>query len=111
MDPRVQNLYAKGSLMKYETLLEKDPNSLKTGSDEVVASRYALSVGDIEVLVVSDGVLPLPGTMLGPNADPAVREAWLENRFLPPDTFDWALNAVLVRSGRRTILIDTGIGE
>jgi glyoxylase-like metal-dependent hydrolase (beta-lactamase superfamily II) len=27
-----------------------------------------------------------------------------------PDTFDWALNAVMVRSGGRTILIDAGIG-
>src|SRR6476469_6570907 len=24
------------------------------------------------------------------NADPAVRAAWLEDKFLPPDGFDWA---------------------
>ncbi len=28
--------------------------------------------------------------------------------FLPPDAFDWALNAVVVRSGGQTILIDAG---
>jgi len=28
--------------------------------DELVPSRYALRVGEIDVLVVSDGVLPLP---------------------------------------------------
>ena len=32
-------------------------------------------VGEIDVLVVSDGVLSLPGAMLGHNADPAVRAA------------------------------------
>ena len=48
--------------------------------------------------------------MLGHNADPAVRAAWLEDKFLPPDVFEWALNAVVVRSGGRTILIDAGIG-
>lgn len=76
----------------------------------MVPSRYALRVGDIEVLVVSDGVLSLPGAMLGHNVDPAVRAAWLEDKFLPPDVIEWALNAVVVRSGDRTILIDAGIG-
>src|SRR6187455_3664562 len=82
----------------------------RPGSDELVPSRYALRVGEIDVLVVSDGVLSLPGAMLGHNADPAVRAAWLEDKFLPPDVLDWALNAVVVRSGGRTILIDAGLG-
>jgi hypothetical protein len=29
--------------------------------------------------------------MLGHNADPAVRAAWLEDMFLPPDVLEWAL--------------------
>jgi glyoxylase-like metal-dependent hydrolase (beta-lactamase superfamily II) len=78
--------------------------------EELVPSRYAVQIGDIEVLVVSDGVLPLPTAMLGHNADPAVRAAWLGDMFLPPDAFDWALNVVLVRSGGQTILIDAGLG-
>jgi glyoxylase-like metal-dependent hydrolase (beta-lactamase superfamily II) len=77
---------------------------------ELVPSRYALKVGAIDVMVVSDGVLSLPGAMLGHNADPAVRAAWLEDKFLPPDVLEWALNVVVVRSGGRTILIDAGIG-
>ena len=77
---------------------------------ELVPSRYALKVGTIDVTVVSDGVLSLPGAMLGHNADPAVRAAWLEDKFLPPDVLEWALNVVVVRSGGRTILVDAGIG-
>ena len=80
------------------------------GSDEPVPSRYALRVGDIDVLVVSDGVLSLPGAMLGHNADPAVRAAWMKDMFLPPDVLEWALNVVVVRSGGRTILVDAGMG-
>jgi glyoxylase-like metal-dependent hydrolase (beta-lactamase superfamily II) len=76
----------------------------------LVPSRYALRVGEIDVLVVSDGVLSLPGAMLGHNADPAVRAAWLKDMFLAPDVLDWALNVVVVRSGGRTILIDAGMG-
>ncbi|PSH61131.1 MBL fold metallo-hydrolase [Phyllobacterium sophorae] len=77
---------------------------------ELVPSRYALKVGEIDVMVVSDGVLSLPEAMLGHNVDPAVRAAWLEDQFLPPDVLEWPLNAVVVRSGGRTILVDAGIG-
>lgn len=78
--------------------------------DELVPSRYALKVGDIDVLVVSDGVLPLPTQMLGHNAEPAARAAWLDAMYLPQDAFDWALNVLVVQSDDRTILIDAGLG-
>jgi len=81
------------------------------GPEELVPSRYALQIGDIDVLVISDGVLTLPGAMLAHNADPAVRTAWLNEMFLPPDMLDWALNVVVVRSGGKTILIDAGLGS
>jgi glyoxylase-like metal-dependent hydrolase (beta-lactamase superfamily II) len=90
--------------------LDKTSHPGRPGLDELVPSRYALRVGEIDVMVVSDGVLSLPGAMLGHNADPAVRAAWLEDMFLPPDVLEWALNAVVARSGGRTILIDAGIG-
>src|SRR5262245_1239701 len=78
--------------------------------DELVPSRYALRVGDIGVMVVSDGVLSLPTRMLAHDTDPAVRGAWLRDMGLPAEMLDWPLNAVVVRSGGRTILIDAGIG-
>lgn len=84
---------------------------VRSGPDELVPSRYALKVGEIDVLVVSDGVLPLPTKMLGHNADPAVRAGWMKDMFLPPDAFDWALNVVVVHSGDKTILIDAGLGS
>jgi glyoxylase-like metal-dependent hydrolase (beta-lactamase superfamily II) len=79
-------------------------------TNELVPSRYALKIGDIDVMVISDGVLPLPTAMLAHNVDPAVRAAWLKDNFLPPDAYDWALNVVVVRSGGRTILVDAGMG-
>jgi glyoxylase-like metal-dependent hydrolase (beta-lactamase superfamily II) len=83
---------------------------VRPAPEELVPSRYALKVGEIDVLVVSDGVLPLPTKMLGHNAAPSVRAAWFDGMFLPPDAFDWALNVVVVRSGGKTILIDAGLG-
>jgi glyoxylase-like metal-dependent hydrolase (beta-lactamase superfamily II) len=96
-----------------ETNMNPDNTShpVKSKPDELVPSRYAVRVGEIDVLVVSDGVLTLPGAMVAYNADPAVRAAWLNDMFLPPDAFDWALNAVVVRSGDQTILVDAGFGS
>ena len=78
--------------------------------DELVPSRYALKVGDIEVLVISDGVLPLPTQMLGHNVPADDRAQWFEEMYLPQDAFDWALNVMVVHSGDRAILIDAGLG-
>jgi glyoxylase-like metal-dependent hydrolase (beta-lactamase superfamily II) len=82
----------------------------RPGPDELVPSRYALRVGEIDVLVISDGVLSLPTATLATNADPAALAAWLDDMFLPRDVLDWPMNVVVVRSGGRTILIDAGIG-
>jgi hypothetical protein len=69
-------------------------NSLRPAThkpDELVPSRYALSVGEIDVLVVSDGVLPLPAARMATNVAPADLATWLDNNFLPRDKFDWPL--------------------
>jgi hypothetical protein len=65
--------------------------------------------GEIDVLVVSDGVLSLPGAMLAHNADPAVRAAWLEDmagssviaRWLPPAFWFSALDPYTWPPARR----------
>jgi glyoxylase-like metal-dependent hydrolase (beta-lactamase superfamily II) len=80
------------------------------GPDEFVPSRYALRVGEIDVLVISDGVLPISAATLATNADPADLAAWLDDMFLPPDVLEWPLNVVVVRSGGQTVLIDAGLG-
>src|SRR5258705_5594761 len=82
----------------------------RQGLDELVPSRYALQVGDIEVLVISDGVLPIAAKTIAYNADSACLAPWLGDMFLRPDVIEWPLNVVVVRSGSQTILIDAGLG-
>ena len=99
--------------MSLQTAVSLDitSHSGRQGPDELVPSRYALRVGDIDVLVVSDGVLPIAAPILATNVDQAVRTAWLDDMFLPRDVLDWPLNVVVVRSGGKTILIDAGLGS
>lgn len=82
----------------------------REGLDELVPSRYALQVGDIEVLVISDGVLPIPANVLAHNVEPEVLGSWLDDQFLPRDVAEWPLNVLVVRSGAQTILVDCGLG-
>ncbi|BCG94144.1 MBL fold metallo-hydrolase [Mesorhizobium sp. 131-2-1] len=96
--------------MNTNVSLDDISHSGRPGSDELVPSRYALKVGDIDVLVISDGVLPIPSQTIAYNVDPAVRTAWLEDEFLSPEMLEWPLNVVVVRSGDQTILVDAGLG-
>ena len=82
----------------------------RTRTADLVPSRYALRVGEIDVLVISDGVIPLPAATLATNSNPAELAAWLDDMRQPPDVFKWPLNVVVVRSGGRTVLVDAGIG-
>ena len=45
--------------------LENTRRAGRPATQELNPSRYGVKVGEIEVLVISDGVLPLPTTMWG----------------------------------------------
>ena len=81
-----------------------------SGLDELVPSRYAVQIGDIDVMVISDGVLPITAPTMATNADAHEFSTWLSDQFLPQEVIDWPLNVVVVRSGGRTILVDAGLG-
>jgi glyoxylase-like metal-dependent hydrolase (beta-lactamase superfamily II) len=95
-------------MMQRANYAQKSPGFPEPG--DLVPSRYALRVGELDVLVVSDGVLPLPTKTMSTNVEPTARAAWFKNMFLGPDAFDWALNVLVVRSGKQTILVDAGLG-
>src|SRR5690606_40558594 len=81
---------------------------LDGAAQELVPSRYALRVGDIDALVVSDGVLPLPTATMATNVDPADLANWLQHMFMPPDAFIWPLKVMAARSCDQTIHIAAG---
>ena len=58
--------------------LDNTPHPSRPGPDELVPSRYALKVGEIDVLVVSDGVLPIPAPTLWHTTStrPSGRPGW-----------------------------------
>ncbi len=71
---------------------------------------YKFVHGDFEITVISDGELTLPASLIGPNADPAAREAAFRAANLDLETFRGQVNITLVRAGNDLILFDNGTG-
>lgn len=75
-------------------------------------AHYRYDVGNLEVVVVSDGyrTSPLPDGFIR-NASREEINAVLEAAGMPADRMTILFNPIVVRSGARTIVLDTGYGE
>jgi hypothetical protein len=79
-------------------------------SGHQVTGAYRHAVGSFEVIALNDGMLEIPvGMLLG--ADPAEAGKLLSGRSLPADKSPTAVNAFLVNTGDKLVLIDSGTGS
>lgn len=76
-----------------------------------VPAWYRFRVGDAVCTVVSDGPLPLGEPAAGFPAAPAAElTGLLESHFLPTDAIVLPQNCLVVHTGNRVVLFDTGLG-
>jgi glyoxylase-like metal-dependent hydrolase (beta-lactamase superfamily II) len=75
-----------------------------------VLSAYRHTVGSIEVIALSDGAVDLP-VQLFPKADPEETAKILTATGAPTDKLGTAVNAFLVNTGDKLVLIDSGAGQ
>ena len=68
---------------------------------------YRLMLGDFEVTALSDGTVKLPVKDLLTNTTPAKVGAALKRSFLP-DMVETSVNAYLINTGSKLVLVDTG---
>jgi len=71
---------------------------------------YRFKVGELECFVVSDGVINAPPPMFAANVPKAEADNALRDYFLSTNQLALQVNTLLVRSGDKTVLIDTGSG-
>lgn len=71
---------------------------------------YRMHVGRFEVTALLDGTHPFPSDKVALNAKPGQVDVLLAAQFLPP-AFEGMINAFLVNTGDRLVLIDTGAGN
>src|SRR5271170_1804925 len=70
---------------------------------------YRMMLGDFEVTVLSDGSLGLPPSQLFGNVSPERMQKFLGDAFLK-EPVETSVNAFLVNTGSKLVLIDTGTG-
>ena len=71
--------------------------------------RYRL--GDMQVTAIHDGMADRGLDGFIPNADPAAVKQALADAFLPTDRFQITFTTLVVNTGRKLVLIDTGNGN
>lgn len=78
---------------------------------EQVAGFTRFSLGEFEIIIVSDGNLATPANLLGVNAEGDELATFLERRFLDPITNYAHTNHVVINTGDAMVLVDVGSGD
>lgn len=79
------------------------------GSDQT-PGFYRYRLGDFEIITLSDGYFELPSDSIATNAQPEERKSYFETHFIPQDNFRLQASPLLINTGEKLILVDTGIG-
>src|SRR5262252_2796223 len=76
------------------------------------ASFYRYKVGDIEITVLSDGIARVPVTeAFVLNVKPEEVNAALREAYMEPGVFIGPYNPIVLNTGTRLVLVDTGTSE
>lgn len=82
----------------------------RVGAATQVAGVYRHGIGDITVTALLDGYLPLDVEVLS-GVEAARAGELLRTAFLSGTQVDTSVNAYLIRSGERTVMVDGGAGS
>lgn len=80
------------------------------GSQSTIA-YYRFQLGDLNITNIHDGTLTIPTNLFGANAEEGAVDALLEANRLPTGMMTSIANLLLVESGDRLALMDTGYGD
>jgi glyoxylase-like metal-dependent hydrolase (beta-lactamase superfamily II) len=83
------------------------------GPAAVAPAAHNFTVGKLKLTTLHDAqfVIPNDGKTFGVGVDPATMSELLRTAGAPTDRITLSVNALLVRTGHRVLLIDTGIGQ
>jgi glyoxylase-like metal-dependent hydrolase (beta-lactamase superfamily II) len=90
--------------------LTKDAPELEANSLDGVLGFYRFYVGEHEIIVINDGFLGLPLSLLAANAPTDDVVALMQAHGLGTEFAIVPIGVVLIRTGDRLVLLDTGTG-
>lgn len=91
--------------------LSSAPAQAQAGAGKQTPAFYRYKVGDIEITAIHEGITPRPIEGLIKNADLADVQEALEDAFLPTDKLQIPYTTLVINSGSKLVLIDTGLGD
>ncbi len=110
--------------LKLDTIIRLDRRKFLVGGGALVAFGLPRGVlaqaemthshmqGAVEVTVLNDGFLTMPGGVIGAGAPQEEFMAFMERAFGGlPETIDFPLNVTLLRTNEDVILVDNGSGD
>jgi glyoxylase-like metal-dependent hydrolase (beta-lactamase superfamily II) len=71
---------------------------------------YRFRIGSFHVATLCDGLFFLPLDSIATNADPSERKAYFDAHYMTADAFPLQVNPLLIETGQKRALVDTGIG-
>ena len=90
--------------------LKKDASKLKANSLDSVIGFYRFYVGEYEIIVINDGFIGLPLSLLAANAAEEDVLALMQAHGLGTEFAPLPNGIALIRTGDRLVLLDTGTG-
>ena len=90
--------------------LKKDAPELEANSLDGVLAFYRFYVGEHEIIVINDGFIGLPLSLLAANAAEEDVLALMQAHGLDTEFAALPIGVVLIRTGDRLVLLDTGTG-
>ena len=82
-----------------------------SGAQNQAPGFYRYKVGDIEVTAINDGFARRPLEGFIRNAEVSAVQGALRERFLPTDALPIPFTTLVLRTGGRTVMIDSGNGD
>jgi glyoxylase-like metal-dependent hydrolase (beta-lactamase superfamily II) len=95
-----------GALFRSATVVQTRAPKLSRSQ----AGFYRLKIGEVDLIALSDGTVPLPTLDVLTDVQPGEVERLLAAAFQKP-LLDASVNAYLIVPGSRLVLVDTGAGE
>jgi glyoxylase-like metal-dependent hydrolase (beta-lactamase superfamily II) len=90
--------------------LTKDARKFETDSLDSVFGFYRFHVGEYEIIVINDGFIGLPLPLLAADAPEEDVLALMQSHGLDTESATLPIGVVLIRTGDRLVLLDTGTG-
>jgi glyoxylase-like metal-dependent hydrolase (beta-lactamase superfamily II) len=91
-------------------VLKKSAHELEANPLDGVSGFYRFYVGEYEIIVINDGFIGLPLSLLAANAPTEDVLALMQSHGLGTEFASLPIGVVLLRMGDRNVLLDTGTG-